>query len=579
MGKMYTNIIHRLDPGEDRFEALRFQQDAAHKYGMKTTLFMTHKSMLEEKLVDYAKEQQELYGDEIGLNFNEMMYGELENIAESKEEFIYLHTYNSKKIIIEYLFEMFKSKFGFTPKVLGAYILDAPLLRIIKEKYPEVKIAITNCFEEGVKMYHGNNYSWTLFCDGGPWGPYYPSKVNALCPATDSEDAVGIVGLPHLNRDMIRALTSRDDYFASHPVNVIRAKANVGGDSPYIRRFIDKWIEQSNYNGFSYYNMSVSTPWLVKGFLYVEHVQDARQLYIDSLRYLKKRADEGLVEIVTMEEFGDWYNANVKIGEPHVNLWDDFLSGTKRQMFWYVDSYMRAAFDLNSGGELRDLRPYAGKVNRDLGPDTEAVWNGSYPFLLSYEHRTWTFYSCMIHHNDKRVSVSDKRTQCSVSRNGEGKFVMTVNPITLNIDDLKFTIQSIYTFIGDGEVEVERRLLDISDSNAAIILEEQIRGCWGTTEYQEEMKQIKLTISNSKTGEEKQIQYKYGTRTNEIVEGDWVKAIVPPVNSSLEIKSLNGTDIGGYEEGSVFNPYYTLYLKKNVSKGGAMKSCLRIKKL
>ena len=576
---MYTNIIHRLDHGDDRFEAIKFQQDSAHEHGMRTTIFMTHGSLLKDKLVEYAKEQQKVFGDEIGLNFNEMMCGELEKIAESRENFIYLHTYSSKEKIVKYLFEMFNSKFGFIPKVVAGYILDAPILKIIKENYPEVKVAITNCFEEGVKMYHGNNYSWTLFCDGGPWGPYYPSKVNTLCPAENEEDAVGIVGLPHLNRDMILALTSRDDYFASHPVNVIRAKANIGGDSPYIRRFIDKWIEQAQLNGYSYYNMFVSSPWVVEGFPYVEHVEEARSLYVDSLRYLKTKADEGLVEVVTMEEFGDWYKANVKIGEPFVNLWDDLLNGTKRQMFWYIDPYMRAAFDLNSGGELRDLRPYTGKLNRDLGPDTEAIWNGNYPYLLSYEHRTWTYYSCMVHYNGKRVSVSDRRTKCSVSKNAEGNFVMTVNPVKLAIDDLKFTIQSKFTFVGQGEVEVERKLLEISDPEAVLTLEEQVRGCWGTTEYQENMKEIILSISNSITGEEKTIQYNYGTRKNEIEKGDWVKAMVPPVKASIEIKAIEGTDIGGYEEGSVFNPYYTLYLKKNVTKGGSMKSCLRIKRL
>ena len=73
----------------------------------------------------------------------------------------------------------------------------------VKEKYPSVKIAIISCFEEGIKMFAGCDYSWYLFSEGGPWSAYYPSKANSLCPAKNKDEAIDIIGVPHLNRDML----------------------------------------------------------------------------------------------------------------------------------------------------------------------------------------------------------------------------------------------------------------------------------------------------------------------------------------------------------------------------------------
>ncbi|GGI46575.1 hypothetical protein GCM10008018_17780 [Paenibacillus marchantiophytorum] len=104
------------------------------------------------------------------------------------------------------------------------------------------------------------------------------------------------------------ALTSRDDYFASHPANVMRAKANDGPNSPYMRRFIDQWIEQKNYNGFAYYSVFVSTLWVVPDNIFVDAVNHSRAMYIDSLQYLKEKRERGEVDFVTMSEFADVYN-------------------------------------------------------------------------------------------------------------------------------------------------------------------------------------------------------------------------------------------------------------------------------
>ena len=81
--KFIVNIIHRpelspeyaeraLGKGEgvrdESMDIFRFQQNCAHKYGLKTTIQITYASLFSDEIVALAKEEHEKYGDEIGLS-------------------------------------------------------------------------------------------------------------------------------------------------------------------------------------------------------------------------------------------------------------------------------------------------------------------------------------------------------------------------------------------------------------------------------------------------------------------------------------------------------------------------------
>jgi hypothetical protein len=581
VNKMFLNVIHRVDSEEKDIEALKFQLEEAHRLGLKATNLLTYPALHNSEVIEYIKEQHRIYGDELGIHFHAMVCKDFIERFNSKEPAIYFYTMEEKKAIITYIFEKFNEVFGFYPSAVGSYILDAETISFIKQRYPGVKTSIINCFEEGVKMYEGNNHSWYLFSDGGPWSAYYPSKDNHLCPAVNKEDSLRIVGLPHLNRDMLMALTSRDDYFASHPINLIRAKINIGGESPYMYRFIDKWIEQAQYNGYSYYSFFVSSPWVAPGQGFVESVEDARELYCKSLRYLKKKVEEGTVETVTMSEFADWYERNIGLAKPEVNLWSDILCGSKREMYWYIDPYLRAAIDPNIGGAICDLRPYVGRVEGNLGPDTKNLWNGNYPFILSTENRGGVdgpIHTCVITCNGNSKMLHNYRSICRLIVNEEGHNGVVIEPITVDFDDVQVTIETTYVFKEEGDIYIERKILEVSSANAVVQLEELHRGTWGTTEYPENMKGIQLTV-RGKDNTMHQTNYQYKCHSAEVSSPEYLEAVIPQINCRVSLRPIGEVECGRFEEGYMFAPFYTLSLRKLVSKGGTLKSCLKIKKL
>ena len=52
---------------------------------------------------------------------------------------------------------------------------------------------------------------------------------------------------------------------------------------------------------------------------------------------------------------------------------------------------MRACVNMDQGGAIVDLRPYAAKLEWKTGIGTDHVWDASYPFLIQEKYRAGYF--------------------------------------------------------------------------------------------------------------------------------------------------------------------------------------------
>lgn len=578
MKAMLLNVIHRADRGAARLETLRFQQEEAHRHGLRTTLLVTYGALFDRDVCDYVAAERARPDVEVGLHLHELVCDDYRARFATEEKAIYLLPMATRQAVIRFLMQRFRDVFGEEPRSIGSYILDAATLQFLRAEFPGVRTAIVSCFEEGIKMYHGNNRQWHLFSEGGPWGVYHPSKRCHLCPAKDESEAVGIVALPHLNRDMVLSLTSRDDLFASHPANLIRAAANDGARCDYLLHFIDQWIEQLRYNDHVYYSLFVSPPWLSAGHPFATNPAESRQLYGESLAYLKARKDGGAVCDQTVSETGEWHRANAVVGGAEVNLWRDQLCGSGRQTFWYVDAWLRVAIDLNAGGTICDLRPLAGQVDRNMGADTKNLWNGNYPYLISSEHRGGVVagprQTAQVRCRGASVDFSDCRTTGRVSRDAAGVRTLATEPMTLAVGGVTVTVASVFRFPGGGVVEIERRLLASSDPAAEIELVESHRGCWGTTEYAEDLRD--LVLRAEATDARRELTYAYAARALRIEAPVRVSATLPSVNTVVALEPAANVSQGEAREGFMFQPFYTLSLSGRVAAGQSLKTRLTL---
>ncbi len=580
---LYCNVIHKTSAN---LEALSFQQTEAHKLGIKTTVLVTYDNLFSDEVVSYCKEQKRTFGDEIGLYV--FLEGEVFNKKFKTREFmLHLLPMDKQTEILTEFFEKFNEVFGYYPVSVGTYYLSSQTLMWMHEHYPTVKIAIINCFEEGVHMYHGNVHWWNLFNEGSPWTAYYPSKANSMCPARSMDEAVGIIGVPHLNRDMLMAYLGRDDCYSSHSANMQRGKINVGNKCDYIYDFLDEWIAQGEFNDDVYYNTLVSPGWLMEGRNFEETQADSRDLYIQTLESYRKKTDEGKLTLCTMAEYADIHNSKTgNVTKTDANLWHDLLYGTKREIFWYASSEYRAALDLNGGGAIVDLRPYAGRLVVNPGKGTDVMWDGTYPFALHYLHRL-SLHTCIVGDASITNAIMSKpgdsnllsaRTSGSVRRLENGDVTLTLEPAEIFSKGAYILVKSEFTFKADGRICMSREIADCPDANENYDVCEYFKGTYGTNEYPKDLTGIELYIKNGDAAVDS-ISAEYLDRKIVSDTATAVGARIPQLNSVMEFSSESKAEYEA-DEGYMFWPYYSMkVIHKNVKKGEVVKTWLKIREI
>lgn len=615
MDKFIVNIIHRPemvpeyaekvtghgkeeDIGRESLlteslDIFKYQQETAHKYGLKTTIQMTYASLFNEEAIALAKEHHEKYGDEIGLTLLGLPCEEFREKYKTKDFCIWMFSMEDKMSIVDDVFGKFKDIFGFYPESTGSYYMDAELVNYIKATYPSVKCAVATCWEEGPKAYHTCNNSWYTLLDGGPWAPWIPSKQNVHAPAANQEEDSGIVAIPHLSRDLIATYDGNGSNFGTHPQNVLRGMSydTKTWEYPYLFNLIDQYRSLEKYNnGYAYNMVFVGPAWLNKMGRWEAPYELLTKSYDDCMKYYGELKEQGQLDDMTMAEFADYYRQKRTYTEPECALWRDILYGSDKQLFWYCDPYMRACINMDQGGALVDLRPYVSKLKWEVGIGTPHVQDASYPFLIQEKYRAgyFTHYagegtmrSAKLTYKGEEVDLCLCRTHAKFSEEvmekGFKKRILTLEPVEIEFHDLTVKLQTRVIFTeGSGEIEVERAVLSMSDPDAEVTLNEYMVGCYGTTEYPEDMTDITLICTGKE--EEKTIRYAYKCREEEMEAACCVEAIVPPVETKVSMRMSDQKATGYIKEGYAFSPMFTIGYKTMLRDKEVVSTWLKLEK-
>lgn len=608
MGEFILNIVHRpeLVPeyaekvtghgrGEDvaresllteSLDIFKLQQAIAHENGLKTTIQMTYASLFNEEAIGLAKEHHAQYGDEIGLTLLGLPCAEFREKYGTKDFCIWMFSMEDKKAIVTDVFEKFYDMFGFYPASTGSYYMDADLIHYIKEAYPSVSCAVATCWEEGPKAYRTCNNSWYTLFDGGPWNPWIPSTANTHAPAADAGEDSGIVAIPHLSRDLLACFDGNGSNFGTHPQNVLRGMIYRDGRYPYLYNIVDQYRALARYNnGYAYNMMFVGPGWMNKMGRWEAPYELLVKSYRDGMAYYGELKKKGKLTDMTMNEFADWYRSHKTYTEPECALWQDILYGSDKQYFWYCDPYMRTCLDMNQGGAMIDLRPYAAKLYWPVGIGTPHVQDASYPFLIQSNYRAgyFTHYagegtikSCKLRYGGEEVDLCLCRTKARFAQD-RGRRTVTLDPVEIEFSDLTLSLVSTFSFAeGTGEIEISRKITDMSDPGAEVTLDEYMTACYGTTEYPEDMTGITLRCAGAQ--ENKEMVYAYRCREERVSDATRAEAVVPQIEASVSVFPVNGPMQGYIREGYAFSPMFTLGLIRVLSNSEEMVTCLKVEK-
>lgn len=588
-----TEDIGRKALLTESLDIFKTQQEAAHKNGLKVTIQMTYASLFNDEAVALAKEHHEKYGDEIALSLLGLPCEEFRAKYKTKDFCIWMFSMEEKMEIVNDVFEKFYEKFGFYPESTGSYYMDAELTNYIKEKYPMVKCAVATCWEEGPKAYHTCNNSWYTLFDGGPWAPWIPSKQNTHAPAANEAEDSGIVAIPHLSRDLIACYDGNGSNFGTHPQNVLRGMIydSETWEYDYLYNLIDQYRDLAKYNnGYAYNMMFVGPGWMNKMGRWEAPYELLLKSYEDGCAYYGQLKKEGKLVDMTMAEFADYYREKKSYTEPECALWRDILYGSDKQVFWYCDPYMRACVNMDQGGAIVDLRPYAAKLKWEVGIGTKHVQDASYPFLIQEKYRAgyFTHYagegtvrSAKVCYNGEEVDLCLCRTKAHFSEEkaADGKVtrILTLDPVNIEFDGLTITLQTKEYFEeGSSNIRIERTILDMSDPTAKVEINEYMVACYGTTEYPEDMTCI--TLECKKGAEAETIPYEYKCREAAMLGAEEVSAVIPAIETKVSMTAQDADAKGYIREGYAFSPMFTLGYTKTMADKEVFTTWLNLEK-
>lgn len=231
--------------------------------------------------------------------------------------------------LIDTVMGRYKEVFGNNPKSVGAWWIDANSLQYLHDKYQvEVNMDVSDQFSTDGYQVWGQYWS----------SPFYPSKRNALMPASSEGEKIGITTIQWAGRDP----------FNGYGNSVFESTYSVQSNDYLLH---DLGIDYFKKLILPYPQVVVGLEndfdWNKFGAEYSKQVEHVANLQTQNVR------------VVTMQHFAQAYKlANPKLS-PKVLISSDDPLGSDGKVVWYqTEKYRVGLFVNNEGVIVRDLRQF-----------------------------------------------------------------------------------------------------------------------------------------------------------------------------------------------------------------------------
>ncbi len=232
------------------------------------------------------------------------------------------YTPEEREKLVDVYMNDFKEIFGYYPKSVGSWFIDAHTLNYMYKKYGIV--ASCNCKDQvGTDGY-------TMW--GGYWNQaYYPSVKNAYMPAQTEGNQIPVPIFRMLGSDPVRQYdhglgSSRQGVVTLEPVY-----KDAGGDSAWVNWYFKEFTEGESME-FAYVQAGQenSFTWdaMSKGF-------EIQMPLIASLR------DQQKVKVETLAESGKWFKEKYKLTPATSVTVNTDLQGSDRKTVWFNSRFYR----------------------------------------------------------------------------------------------------------------------------------------------------------------------------------------------------------------------------------------------
>lgn len=268
------------------------------------------------------------------------------------------YTPDERVRLVDVYMKEFKEIFGFYPRSVGSWFIDAITLGYL---YDEYAIEASCMCKDQV-----GTDGYTLW-GGYMNGAFYPSRQNGYMPAQTAEGCIPVPVFRMLGSDPIYQYEAGVGG-ASQSVESLEPVSSIGGSDPewvdwYFRMFTDEphlgynYVQVGQENSFTWQKMK-------KGFVY-------------QTALLSRLVDEGKLRIETLGETGRWFRENYPLNPPTSLVVTEDSRNGGRKTLWFNSRFYRANLLWEDGKlRFRDIHLFDENFRSDYldYPDTLPVF-------------------------------------------------------------------------------------------------------------------------------------------------------------------------------------------------------------
>jgi hypothetical protein len=254
------------------------------------------------------------------------------------------YTPHERELLTDVYMKDFKKIFGYYPKSVASWFIDAHTLNYMYQKYHIV--ASANCKDQ-----YGTD-GYTLW--GGYWNQaYYPSKINSYMPAQHEANQVPVPIFRMLGSDPVRQYdnglgTTRQGVVTLEPVYKFG-----GGDSTWVNWYFKQFVEGQDMEfAYTQAGQENSFTWdaMAKGF----EIQ---------MPLIAKLRNDHKIKLETLAESGAWFKAKYKVTPATSVTVNEDIPGSDRKTVWFNSRFYRVNLLWEDGTlRFRDIHLFNEKL-------------------------------------------------------------------------------------------------------------------------------------------------------------------------------------------------------------------------
>lgn len=319
--------------------SLKAQYQIIRERNLPATWLFTYDTLEDKEAIAFTKQMDsrqekgvflevtEPYAKASGVKYNNSGFWHFSNS-------VFLSGYEQKdrNLLIDTVFEKFKSTYGFYPASVGAWWIDSYSLGYMKEKYGIIAhLGLADQFSTDGYQVWGQYWST----------PFYPSMNHAGIPAADSNSKLDIVEFQWAPRDPLNGYKDSKYSTQDYPV--------MGLHTDYFQKLIEVFARKHN-NKFGQITVGLESD------LPPDNYFGEYENQMD----LVKSSEKTGIKATNMSEFANWYRSKFpNISPVQIITSGNLLGGTDR-VFWYNSPHYRVGILYNPDNKTKviDFRTY-----------------------------------------------------------------------------------------------------------------------------------------------------------------------------------------------------------------------------